>query len=74
MAKIFLLTLALLLVYWIFSSRRKGQPPANNEKPATAAEKIVVCAHCQLRVPESEAVVFEGLHYCCEDHRRLGAS
>jgi uncharacterized protein len=73
MAKILLLILALLLVYWVFSSRRKGRQPENDEKPARAAENIVVCAHCQLRVPESDSVAFDGRHYCCEAHRQLGA-
>jgi len=74
MAKIILLILALLLVYWVFSSRRKGRQPVNDDKPEKMAEKIVVCAHCQLHVPESESVVFDGRHYCCEEHRRLGTS
>jgi uncharacterized protein len=74
MAKIILLILALLLVYWVFSVRRKGKQPASGGKSEKVVEKIVVCAHCQLHVPESESVVFDGRHYCCEEHRRLGAS
>lgn len=75
MLKYLLLIAVLALVVWFWLGRR--QTPADSaERPAApkVPELIVVCAHCQLRVPESEAVRFEGQHYCCEEHRTLDHS
>jgi uncharacterized protein len=72
MAKILLLALAALAIIWFFSGRHKGRP-ANGGRPSGTAEKIVVCAHCRLHIPESESVAADGHHFCCEEHRKLGA-
>lgn len=75
--KAILLIIAILLVYWIFWGRQKGpsanDPTGKSASPATP-EKMVVCAHCKLHVPESECVTADGRQYCCEEHRQLGAS
>ena len=75
MLKAILLISALLLVYWIFWGQRKRDardiPPEGNA-PASP-EKMVICAHCQLHVPESECLTAAGRHYCCEEHRKLGS-
>lgn len=73
MFKAILLVLALLLVYWIFWGGRSRKLP-EQARPADANEKMVVCAHCQLRVPESEAIADAGQFFCSEEHRRLGVS
>ncbi|MEI6416040.1 MAG: PP0621 family protein, partial [Pseudomonadota bacterium] len=39
---------------------------------ASGPEKMVVCAHCHIHVPESEAVTADEHHFCCEEHRQLG--
>jgi uncharacterized protein len=72
--KVILLVLALLLVYWFFWGQRKrdavDKPPEGNTP--VSPEQMVICAHCQLHVPESECVKAAGRHYCCEEHRKLG--
>ncbi len=73
MAKILLLALAALAVFWIFSSRHRGQSTLDG-KSARSGEKMVTCAHCGLHVPESESVAADGRHFCCDGHRKLGAS
>lgn len=76
----FLLLLAVLaIVIWYWLGRRNTPTgSADARTPPGAAknitENIVVCAHCHLHVPESESIQAEGRHYCCEEHRKLGAS
>ncbi|MDO8960379.1 MAG: PP0621 family protein [Rhodocyclaceae bacterium] len=74
--KVILLILAILLVYWLFwGQRKKNSTDGSADKSAPASpEKMVICAHCQLHVPESECVTAEGRHYCCDEHARLGQS
>ena len=36
-----------------------------------ASERMVACAHCGLHVPESEAVIVDGVGFCSPEHRRL---
>ena len=72
MAKIILLVLAAVAIYWFFSGRQKRQ--THRQTKQAAAEKMVVCAHCHLHIPESESVAANGSHFCCEEHRRLGVS
>lgn len=72
MMKFFLLIAVLFIILW-FLARHHKQPPGN-KADSTVIEKIVVCAHCGLHVPESESIRFDGNHYCCESHRKLGCS
>jgi hypothetical protein len=73
MAKIFLLVIVLLVVFWWFiTQRNKPTDPGSQQSSAHASERIVVCAQCQLHVPESESICHEGRHYCCDEHRQRG--
>lgn len=77
--KFLLLLSVLAIVIWFWLGRRKNPTGSAGSRTAPGAEKniaenIVVCAHCHLHVPESEAILAEGRHYCCEAHRKLGAS
>ncbi|MDP1605990.1 MAG: PP0621 family protein [Rhodocyclaceae bacterium] len=77
MLKVILLILAILLVYWLFwGQRKKNAADGSADKKSAPAnpEKMVICAHCQLHVPESECVIAEGRHYCSDEHARLGQS
>lgn len=74
MAKLFLLVAILGVVVWFFFRSRGSHDSPVIKESAPLAENIVVCAHCQLRIPESESIRFAGRHYCCEEHRKLGAS
>lgn len=72
MTKVILLILAGLLAYW-FICGRPGRRP-KSAAPTVAAEKMVVCAHCGLHLPESDALTGDGRSYCCDEHRRHGAA
>ena len=39
--------------------------------PTESAKNMVRCAQCGLHLPESEAIAYQGRHYCCQEHRRL---
>jgi len=74
MAKLFvwLLVLAGLAWFWFGRKRRPNDPP--QRRTATGkGEAMVTCAYCRLHIPESEAIVADGRHYCSAEHRRLGA-
>lgn len=72
--KLLLLIAVLAVVVWFFARQRSGSTE-NMEKssPPKAVENMVVCAHCHLRVPESDAILAAGRHYCCEEHRQRDA-
>lgn len=75
--KTILLIIAVLLIYWFFWGRQRGESadaPAEKSTPPGNPEKMVVCAQCKLHVPESECVSADGRQYCCEEHRQLGPS
>ncbi|MCX7628458.1 MAG: PP0621 family protein [Methylophilaceae bacterium] len=65
MLKLLLLVIGAWLVFSILSHQRRrnagGAPP-----PTT--ETMVRCETCGVFVPQSEAIVRSGHHYCCEAH------
>lgn len=77
MLKAILLLFAIGVVYWYFFGQQKQEKGrvASDQAGSTPAapETMVTCAYCQLRVPESECVTAAGRHYCCDEHRQLGA-
>jgi uncharacterized protein len=65
-----ILFLVLWLVWRVFRSMRRTDPPPARSR---GAEVMRACAHCGLNVPESEAIIDSpSASYCCEAHRRLG--
>ena len=71
MGKITVLVIAVVLIWFVVRGlRRTG---ARTEQPSRPVEVMVPCAHCRLNLPQSEAVAAEGIFFCCEEHRRLGA-
>lgn len=69
--KVVLLVLVLLVAWWLFWGRHRGKHADSSAPETPAAEKMVVCAHCRLHVPRSEAVEAEGRFYCSHEHREL---
>lgn len=65
---LFFLLLAALAWIWFFKKPRKRDAD-RAEPPAPAIESMVTCAHCGLRLPESEALGAGDEHYCCAGHR-----
>lgn len=74
--KFVILLLAVLLLLWmLFGRSRRGRrsdrtPRAGSS--ATQPEGMVVCAHCGVHLPRSEAVQAGALTYCSPAHREAG--
>jgi len=71
--KFLLLLLVAVLFWWLWRNR-----PTDRDRPASprapGEEQMVVCAHCGVYLPLSEALPGEfGNSYCCEAHRAAGA-
>jgi len=67
--KFLTLLIPALLIWWILRLLRS---PSSVERKTgkPRAENMVACAKCGLHVPEQEAIIRNGIHYCSEDHAR----
>lgn len=69
LVRLILIAVAVWLV--IHTLRRIMQhftpPKATSTK---SAKNMVRCVQCGLHLPESEAITYQGKHFCCEEHRR----
>ena len=72
MAKIILVVLGLLLVYWILKSYRRRVDRGGDKAPPATAENMVQCARCGVHLPRSESVTTQGRFYCSPEHQRAG--
>ena len=70
MAKIILLVLGLLLVYWILRGYRRGIERRNAPPPAKSGEDMVQCDHCGVHLPRSESITTRGRFFCTLEHQR----
>ena len=71
MAKIILLALGLLFVYWLLKGyRRRVDGDATGSAPRTEAETMVKCAQCGVHLPRSESITARGIFYCSAEHQR----
>jgi uncharacterized protein len=69
----YLLLVAVLYVLWRGWKLRRDdslKPPPT----ARPVERMVLCAHCAVHLPEGDALSDGGNYYCCEAHRLAGAS
>jgi len=68
-AKIILLVLGLLFVYWILKGYRRrvdsGEPGATPGK----AEDMVQCAECGVHLPRGESITTRGRYFCSTEHQ-----
>jgi uncharacterized protein len=39
-------------------------------RPPLDSQKMVRCAWCDLHIPQTDAIGFRELHFCCDDHRQ----
>ena len=72
MAKILLLVLGLLLVYWILKSYRRRVGRNGGAAPPATGENMVQCARCGVHLPRSESIPAQGRYYCSPEHQRAG--
>jgi uncharacterized protein len=68
-AKLILVVLGLLLVYWIVRGYRRRVD--RKSAPAPRSEDMVPCAHCGVHLPRGESVAQSGAFYCSAEHERL---
>ena len=70
MAKIILLVLGLLAVYWILKSFRRRVDRGEPKPPAAGGEDMVQCAQCGVHLPRSESITTQGSFFCSAEHQR----
>lgn len=70
MAKIILLVLGLLLVFWILRTFRRRVDRGAAGAPPAAGEAMVRCAQCGVHLPRGESLTTQGSFYCCAEHQR----
>jgi uncharacterized protein len=72
MARIILLALGLLLVYWLLKGyRRRVDRAGPKSPPVVEGEAMVQCAQCGVHLPRSESIITQGNFYCSAEHQRL---
>lgn len=79
MARIFLLLAVVLGIFWWLRARASASAQADLERARRSAsaraadaagtpEAMVQCAHCGVHLPRSDAIGWQGLHYCRRSH------
>jgi uncharacterized protein len=71
LAKIILLVLGLLLVYWILRAYRRRVERREQPPPSASGEDMVRCARCGVHLPRSEGITTQGQFFCSPEHQRL---
>ena len=71
MAKVILLVLGLLLVYWVLKGYLRRVDRAGPKPPAAGGEDMVQCARCGVHLPRSESITTQGMSYCSPEHQRI---
>jgi len=67
--KILLLIISIGLIYWIVKSQfLQAKPDNENQATGDESKKVVPCHHCNLHIPEKEAVLLNDQYYCCQEH------
>ena len=71
MAKIILLALGFLFVYWLLKGyRRRLDRDSGTPASPAEAETMVKCAQCGVHLPRSESITARGSVYCSAEHQR----
>lgn len=78
MARIFILLAVVLGVIWWLRSRAGARPepgPARRDGTAArepedgdASQPMVQCAQCGVHLPRTDAIAWQGQHYCRRSH------
>jgi uncharacterized protein len=69
--KLLLIIVAAFVIVWLLRGvllTRKRDPAPPEKLPGD----LVACAHCGVHLPRGDARSAAGLHYCSEEHWRLG--
>ncbi|MBL8431321.1 MAG: hypothetical protein J0M01_02625 [Dechloromonas sp.] len=65
----YLLLIALVAAIWWVWKKRAQRPAPRTPGGARDPERMVVCAHCGVHLPQSDSIAANGAHFCCEAHR-----
>ncbi len=74
MFRFLILLLIIALVVLLIRKLLTSSSHSGQTKPSKTTGNMVRCSYCGLHVPESEAILLEGKHYCSEEHKRLDHS
>ena len=73
-ARVILIAVAVWLAIHILRRALHYITPSKTASASTRSTKDMVrCAQCGLHLPESEAIAYQGRHFCCQEHRRQHA-
>ena len=71
----YLLVLLVLAVGWHMWRRQRVKPtPPPTKKRLAKPEPMVNCAHCGVHLPQSDAIRYQGQHYCSQSHLAQASS
>jgi uncharacterized protein len=70
LAKIILLVLGLLAVYWILKIYRRRVDRGAPKPPVAGGEDMVRCTECGVHLPRSEGITTQGEYFCSAEHQR----
>lgn len=75
--KLLLTVFVVALLLWLLFGRSRGRGANDNSatpgaRRSTTLEGMVVCAHCGVHLPISEALAAHGQHFCSAAHRDAG--
>ncbi len=73
MARILILVLVVLAVFWWLRAKRKPDLKRTQERPPSVppprVQNMVACHHCGTHLPETDALQQAGHWYCSPAHR-----
>ena len=66
----YLLVFLVVAVAWHMwrSQRTRDVPPPSPKKNLPKPEPMVHCDHCGVHLPQSDAISYQGRHYCSQAH------
>ncbi len=72
MPRLIVLLLLGFVIYLFVRNLKRRVSVRKKHETTRPVESMVVCAHCAVHVPETEAAVDNGRYFCSEAHRKLG--
>lgn len=67
------ITLIVLIVITVALVKRNKRQSVENDTPqppSVVDESMKRCAQCGVHLPVAEALTYQTLHFCCNDHKK----